>query len=91
MRYFFVKVGSGNVHAAPVLDAQRLGHPAVAGFFRGVTLEEIEDRIDADSIRFSRQAIDLYRWARGDTTAVGVCAATGIVWIVEPDGPTITW
>ncbi|MFP4151386.1 MAG: hypothetical protein ACLFSV_01000 [Alkalispirochaeta sp.] len=61
MRYFFVKIGSGNVHAVPLLDEQRLGHPAVAGFFRSVPLLEVIERQDDPSVRFSRQVIDLYR------------------------------
>ncbi|MDA3951889.1 MAG: hypothetical protein PF508_21960, partial [Spirochaeta sp.] len=61
MRYFFVKIGSGNAHAPPLLDGELLGEPAVAGFFRAVSLSEIAERVDDDSVRFSRQAIDLYR------------------------------
>lgn len=86
MRYFFVKVGSGNVHAAPLLDQQLLGEPAIAGFFRGVQLSEIAERVDDDSVRFSRQAIDLYRWSIGDLTGYGVCVSAGVAWIIEPAG-----
>lgn len=87
MPYFFVKVGSGNAHAAALLDEQKLGRPMVAGFFRGVSLDEIQRRIDDESVRFSRQAIDMYRWSVGDYTGYGVCVAAGIVWIIEADGP----
>ncbi len=87
MRYFFVKIGSGNSYAAPLLDDWKLGTPAVAGFFRSVPLQEIIDRVDDDSVRFSRQAIDLYRWSTGDLDGYGVCVAAGFVWILRPSGP----
>jgi len=87
MRYFFVKIGSGNSYAAPLLDEGKLGTPAVAGFFRSVALEEIAERVDDDSVRFSRQAIDLYRWSVGDLDGYGVCVASGFVWILRPTGP----
>ncbi|MFP4210734.1 MAG: hypothetical protein ACLFR8_05805 [Alkalispirochaeta sp.] len=89
MRYFFVKIGSGNVHAVPLLDEQRLGHPAVAGFFRSVPLLEVIERQDDPSVRFSRQVIDLYRWSVGDpdVAGYGICVAAGFVWVLEPAGP----
>jgi hypothetical protein len=86
MRYFFLKVGSGNIHAVPLLDEDRLGAPAVAGFFRSVSLQEITERVDDDSVRFSRQAIDLYRWSTGDLPGYGICVAAGFVWILQPAG-----
>jgi hypothetical protein len=87
MRYFFVKIGSGNSYAAPLLDEGRLGTPAVAGFFRSVSLQEIAERADDDSVRFSRQAIDLYRWSTGDLDGYGICVAAGFVWILRPVEP----
>lgn len=87
MRYFFVKVGSGNIHAAPLLDELQLEQPSIAGFFRSVPLQEIIDRVDDDSVRFSRQAIDLYRWSVNEISGYGICVASGVVWIVEPIGP----
>ena len=61
MRYFFVKIGSGNQHAYPLLAEKELESPVVAGFFRKITINDIVEHLDSESVRFSRQAIDLYK------------------------------
>lgn len=87
MRYFFLKLGPGNSFAQPLLDDTVLGRPMAAGFFRKVRLSEIEQKLDDEKVRFSRQAIELFRWARGDRSGVAVTVGAGRVWVLAPDGP----
>lgn len=85
--YYFLKVGPGNSFVQPLLVECRLGYPAIAGFFRAVTLDEIDRGQGNDSVRFSRQAIELFRWASGEIQGYGVIVSGGRLWIVRPDGP----
>jgi hypothetical protein len=87
MRYYFLKLGPGNAFALDLLTEERLGTPTVAGFFRKVAVEDIEEHLDDEKVRFSYQAIDMYRWARGDLPGYAVTVAAGRVWILEPAGP----
>lgn len=59
----------------------------VVGFFRKILISDIEEHLDDEKVRFSYQAIDLYRWARGEIDGVGISVAQGMIWIVAPAGP----
>jgi hypothetical protein len=85
--HYFVKLGPGNALAGPLLSDQRLNQPAVAGFFRDVRLTAIQDADSQKRPRFSRQALDLYRWAEGDLPGYAITVALGAVWVLEPTGP----
>ncbi|MFW5826876.1 MAG: hypothetical protein ACOCU4_02230 [Alkalispirochaeta sp.] len=87
MRYFFLKLGPGNGFAVDLLSRQVLGEPAAVGFFRVLTVADIEAHKDDEKIRFSYQAVDLYRWSHGELTGTAVTVAGGRVWLVEPAGP----
>lgn len=87
MAYYFVKLGPGNSLAVPLLEEERLSQPAVAGFFRDVRLPAIEDLAPDQRPRFSQQAVDLYRWSKGETPGYAVTVAQGTLWVLEPTGP----
>ncbi|HKK47593.1 MAG TPA: hypothetical protein VJ932_00755, partial [Alkalispirochaeta sp.] len=87
MRYFFLKLGPGNSFAVDLLSHEVLGEPAAAGFFRSLTVADIDAHKDDEKIRFSYQALDMYRWSHGELTGTAVTVAGGHVWLVEPTGP----
>lgn len=87
MRYFFLKLGPGNSFAAPLLTDQLLGRPTAVGFFRAVSLADITRNVDEERVRFSYQAISLYRWSTGALPGYAVTVAAGTVWLLEPAGP----
>ncbi|MFW6250819.1 MAG: hypothetical protein ACOC47_06895 [Alkalispirochaetaceae bacterium] len=87
MGYYFVKLGPGNSLAVPLLEEERLSQPAVVGFFRDVRLPAIQDIGPDQRPRFSRQAVDLYHWAKGDLSGFAVTVAQGQLWVLEPTGP----
>tara|TARA_B100000614_G_scaffold261649_1_gene291877 strand:- start:859 stop:1848 length:990 start_codon:yes stop_codon:yes gene_type:complete len=87
VRYFFLKLGPGNAYARPLLQEGALGPPTAVGFFRSVTVADIESHLDGERARFSYQAIDLYRWSHGMLPGYAVTVAAGRVWILEPAGP----
>ncbi|MFO8042663.1 MAG: hypothetical protein R6U25_05645 [Alkalispirochaeta sp.] len=87
MRYFFLKLGPGNSFAADLLSHQVLGEPMAAGFFRSLTVADIEAHQHDEKIRFSYQALDLFRWSRGELPGTAVTVASGQVWLLEPAGP----
>lgn len=86
MAYFFVKLGPGNSLALPLLEEERLGRPVVAGFFRDLRITAIEALQPDQRPRFSRQAVELYRWAKGELTGYAVTVAQGWMWVLEPTG-----
>lgn len=86
MRYHFTKIGPGNSLAGSLLAEKRLGSPALAGFFRAVRLPEIEDHPPDQRPRFSYQALDMYRWARGEIPGYAVNLAQGVFRVLEPVG-----
>ncbi|MFW6215514.1 MAG: hypothetical protein ACOC45_06165 [Alkalispirochaetaceae bacterium] len=87
MAYYFVKLGPGNSLAAALLEEGRLSRPTVAGFFRDLRLPAIEQLTPDQRPRFSRQAVDLYRWSRGETPGYAVTVAGGTLYVLEPVGP----
>ncbi|MEX2442404.1 MAG: hypothetical protein WD492_02280 [Alkalispirochaeta sp.] len=86
MRYFFLKLGPGNSFAVDLLSRRVLGESAAVGFFRALTVADIEAHQNDEKIRFSYQALDLYRWSQGELTGTAVTVAAGRVWLVEPTG-----
>lgn len=87
MGYYFVKLGSGNSLAVPLLSEERLNQPTVVGFFRDVRLPAIQDVGRDQRPRFSQQAVDLYRWAQGELPGYAVTVAQGQLWVLQPKGP----
>jgi hypothetical protein len=87
MRYFFLKLGPGNSFAVDLLSRQILGEPMAVGFFRALTVADIEEHKNDEKIRFSYQALDLYRWSHRELTGTAVTVAAGQVWLLEPAGP----
>ncbi|MFW5693817.1 MAG: hypothetical protein ACOCYB_01515 [Alkalispirochaeta sp.] len=87
MRYFFLKLGPGNSFAEDLLSRRVFGEPAAAGFFRALTVAHIEAHTNDEKIRFSYQALDMYRWSRGELLGVAVTVGAGRVWLLEPAGP----
>lgn len=72
--------------AKDLLEHRKLGFPAAAGFFRNVNLEMVRNHDENKKPRFSRQAIDLYKWSENIVDGYGVTVADGTTWITKPAG-----
>jgi len=87
VKYYFLKLGPGNSMAIDLLQMRRLGVPTAVGFFRNVSLADLHRSAGEKKVRFSRQAVDMYRWAQGELEGYAITVAAGWVWILEPTGP----
>lgn len=87
MRYFFLKMGPGNAYAAPMIRGTLGGGPAVVGFLRGRTLEELREYHTDKIGRSPGQVHALYRWAIGETPGYAVTVAEGRLWVLAVSGP----
>lgn len=86
MRYFFLKMGSGNAYAAPMIRGTLGDGPGVVGFLRGRTLEELHDYHEQQIGRSPGQVYDLYRWAIGETPGYVVTVAGGRLFVLSGSG-----
>ncbi len=86
MRYFFLKMGSGNSFAASLIRGVLDGTPSVVGFLKGRSLEELAAYHASPEGRSPGQIYALYRWAIGDTPGHVVTAADGRLWILTATG-----
>jgi len=79
-------MGSGNAYASPMIHGTLGGSPAIVGFLRGRTLEELQEYHEQQIGRSPGQVFDLYRWAIGETPGFAITVAEGRFFVLAVAG-----
>ena len=85
--YYFVKLGSANRLAAPLLRDACLGMPHVLCAFQNASQARIEEHLAGKRSRENQQAVAMYRWSRS-TGGYAVTVALGNLWVLLPLEPS---